>query len=42
MLDIILSNRISKINSDKIEELISINNFEKERKVAYDKLLVLL
>ena len=35
----LLSNRVSKINSDKTEELISINNFEKERKVAYDKLL---
>lgn len=35
----LLSNRVSKISSEKTEELISINNFEKERKVAYDKLL---
>lgn len=35
----LLSKRVNKINTEKTEELISITNFEKERKVAYDKLL---
>ena len=35
----LLSQRVNKINLEKTDELISINNFERERKVAYDKLL---